>query len=76
MGNRRAKGMCVLWAMGVTQHNQGSDVDRHLQSAFSTGKLQADGKPGHIRCAVITWCRERSDHGSMPNNLRDYQVGG
>jgi len=42
-----AKSMCVLWAMGVTQHNQGSDtVDRHLQSASRNGKLHAPGNRG------------------------------
>ncbi len=39
-----AEGVCVLWAMGITQHSMGSDSSTAISNLlFSHRKLHADG---------------------------------
>jgi formate dehydrogenase major subunit len=62
-----ASGVCILWAMGVTQHSMGSDsLHRDFQSAAGHRKLHADG-PGAYPLRGHNNVQGASDHGAMPN---------
>ncbi len=57
-----ADGVCILWAMGVTQHSMGSGYfDGDFESAVGHGKLHADGD-GRVSLARPQQCpgRKRS----------------
>lgn len=68
-----AKSMCILWAMGVTQHSQGSDTSAAISNLpLVTGNYMRPGTPayplrGHNNVEGA------SDNGSMPNNLAGYR---
>ncbi len=71
--SRAASRVCILWAMGVTQHSQGSGhVDGHLQPAADHRQLHA---PRHGRYPLRGHnnVQGASDHGSMPNMMPGYQ---
>ena len=68
-----AKSMCVLWAMGVTQHNQGSDTSTAISNLLLvTGNYMRPGT-GAYPMRGHNNVQGASDHGSMPNNLPGYQ---
>jgi formate dehydrogenase major subunit len=68
-----AKRMCVLWAMGVTQHNQGSDTSTALSNLLLvTGNYMRPGT-GAYPLRGHNNVQGASDHGSMPNSLPGYQ---
>ena len=68
----RAKGVCILWAMGVTQHMHGSDTSTALSNLLlltgNYGKPGSGGYPlrGHNN---VQGC---SDFGSMPDKYPGY----
>ncbi len=68
-----ATSMAVLWAMGVTQHQRGSDTSTAISNLLLlTGNY---GKPG---CGAYPLrghnnVQGASDFGSMPDNLSGYQ---
>jgi len=68
----RAKGVCILWAMGVTQHHYGSDTSTALSNLLlltgNYGKPGTGGYPlrGHNN---VQGC---SDFGSMPDKYPGY----
>ena len=48
-----AKGVCVLWAMGVTQHSMGSDTSTATSNLLLiTGNYAEDGQRRTIPCVV------------------------
>src|SRR5438874_116316 len=68
-----AKSMCVLWAMGVTQHNQGSDTSTAISNLLLiTGNYMRPGT-GAYPMRGHNNVQGASDHGSMPNDLPGYQ---
>jgi len=69
-----AKRVCVLWAMGVTQHYQGSDTSTAISNLLlATGNY---GRPGTGAYPLRGHnnVQGASDMGSMPNMLPGYQV--
>jgi formate dehydrogenase major subunit len=68
-----AKRMCVLWAMGVTQHSQGSDTSTAISNLLLvTGNYMRPGT-GAYPLRGHNNVQGASDHGSMPNALPGYQ---
>jgi formate dehydrogenase major subunit len=68
-----AKSMCILWAMGVTQHNQGSDTSTAISNLLLvTGNYMRPGT-GAYPMRGHNNVQGASDMGSMPNNLPGYQ---
>jgi formate dehydrogenase major subunit len=68
-----AKRMCVLWAMGVTQHSQGSDTSTAISNLLLvTGNYMRPGT-GAYPLRGHNNVQGASDHGSMPNDLPGYQ---
>jgi len=68
-----ADGVCVLWAMGITQHTMGSDSSTAISNLLlltgNYGRSGAGAYPlrGHNNV------QGASDHGAMPNLLPGYQ---
>jgi len=68
-----AKRVCILWAMGVTQHTQGSDTSTAISNLLLvTGNYMRPGT-GAYPLRGHNNVQGASDHGSMPNNLAGYQ---
>lgn len=68
-----ARSVCVLWAMGVTQHTQGSDTSTAISNLLLiTGNYMRPGT-GSYPLRGHNNVQGASDHGSMPNNLPGYQ---
>ena len=69
----QAKRVCILWAMGVTQHSQGSDTSTAISNLLLvTGNYMRPGT-GAYPLRGHNNVQGASDHGSMPNNLVGYQ---
>ena len=68
-----AKRVCVLWAMGVTQHSQGSDTSTAISNLLLiTGNYMRPGT-GSYPLRGHNNVQGASDHGAMPNMLPGYQ---
>ena len=68
-----AKSMCVLWAMGVTQHSMGSDTSTAISNLLlATGNYMRPGT-GAYPLRGHNNVQGASDHGAMPNNFPGYQ---
>ncbi|MDX6532139.1 MAG: formate dehydrogenase major subunit [Blastocatellia bacterium] len=68
-----AERVCVLWAMGVTQHSQGSDTSTAISNLLlATGNYMRPGT-GAYPLRGHNNVQGASDYGSMPNNLPGYQ---
>ena len=68
-----AKSVCILWAMGVTQHSQGSDTSTAISNLLLiTGNYMRPGT-GAYPMRGHNNVQGASDHGSMPNDLPGYQ---
>lgn len=68
-----AERVCVLWAMGVTQHSQGSDTSTAISNLLLvTGNYMRPGT-GAYPLRGHNNVQGASDNGSMPNNLPGYQ---
>jgi formate dehydrogenase major subunit len=69
----QAKSMCILWAMGITQHSQGSDGSTAISNLLLiTGNYMRPGT-GAYPLRGHNNVQGASDHGSMPNSLAGYQ---
>ena len=65
--------VCILWAMGVTQHSQGSDTSTAISNLLLiTGNYMRPGTGGYPLRGHNN-VQGASDNGSMPNNLPGYQ---
>jgi formate dehydrogenase major subunit len=65
--------MCILWAMGVTQHSMGSDTSTAISNLLLiTGNYMRPGTGGYPLRGHNN-VQGASDNGSMPNNLPGYQ---
>src|SRR6202043_2866248 len=68
-----ANGVCILWAMGVTQHTMGSDPSPAISNLLLiTGNYMKTGS-GAYPLRGHNNVQGASDHGSMPNFLPGYQ---
>ncbi|MBC8105652.1 MAG: formate dehydrogenase subunit alpha, partial [Anaerolineae bacterium] len=68
-----AERVCILWAMGVTQHTMGSDTSTAISNLLLiTGNYMRPGT-GAYPLRGHNNVQGASDHGSMPNNLPGYQ---
>ncbi|MBV9673327.1 MAG: formate dehydrogenase subunit alpha [Verrucomicrobia bacterium] len=68
-----ASGVCVLWAMGVTQHSMGSDTSTAISNLLLvTGNYMRTGT-GAYPLRGHNNVQGASDHGAMPNFLPGYQ---
>src|ERR1019366_1881518 len=68
-----AKSVCVLWAMGVTQHRNGSDTSTAISNLLLiTGNYMRPGT-GAYPLRGHNNVQGASDHGAMPNLLPGYQ---
>jgi len=68
-----ADGVCVLWAMGVTQHSMGSDTSTAISNLLLiTGNYMKTGS-GAYPLRGHNNVQGASDHGAMPNFLPGYQ---
>src|SRR6204780_4667918 len=68
-----ADGVCVLWAMGVTQHSMGSDTSTAISNLLlATGNYRRPGA-GAYPLRGHNNVQGASDHGAMPNYFPGYQ---
>ena len=68
-----ADGVCVLWAMGVTQHSMGSDTSTAISNMLlATGNYMRPGA-GAYPLRGHNNVQGASDHGAMPNYFPGYQ---
>ena len=68
-----AERVCILFAMGVTQHSQGSDTSTAMSNLLLiTGNYMRPGT-GAYPLRGHNNVQGASDNGSMPNNLSGYQ---
>jgi len=68
-----ADGVCVLWAMGVTQHSMGSDTSTAISNMLlATGNYMRPGT-GSYPLRGHNNVQGASDHGAMPNYYTGYQ---
>jgi formate dehydrogenase major subunit len=68
-----AQRVCVLWAMGVTQHSMGSDTSTAISNLLlATGNYMRPGT-GAYPLRGHNNVQGASDHGAMPNNFPGYQ---
>ncbi len=68
-----AEGVCVLWAMGITQHVMGSDSSTAISNMLLvTGNYMRTGT-GAYPLRGHNNVQGASDHGAMPNFLTGYQ---
>src|SRR6202789_1377818 len=69
----QAESMCVLWAMGVTQHTDGSDCSTAISNLLLvTGNYMRPGT-GAYPLRGHNNVQGASDHGAMPNLVSGYQ---
>ena len=69
-----AERVCVLWAMGVTQHSMGSDTSTAISNLLLvTGNYMRPGT-GAYPLRGHNNVQGASDHGAMPNFLPGYQA--
>ena len=68
-----ADGVCILWAMGVTQHSMGSDTSTAISNLLlATGNYMKPGT-GAYPLRGHNNVQGASDHGAMPNYFPGYQ---
>ncbi len=68
-----SEGVCVLWAMGVTQHSMGSDTSTAISNLLLvTGNYMRTGT-GAYPLRGHNNVQGASDHGAMPNFVTGYQ---
>ena len=68
-----ADGVCILWAMGVTQHSMGSDTSTAISNLLlTTGNYMRPGS-GAYPLRGHNNVQGASDHGAMPNYYTGYQ---
>jgi len=68
-----AESMCVLWAMGVTQHSMGSDTSTAISNLLLVSGNYMRPGTGAYPLRGHNNVQGASDHGAMPNNFPGYQ---
>src|ERR1700676_3082899 len=69
----QADRMCILWAMGVTQHTMGSDTSTAISNLLLVSGNYMRPGTGAYPLRGHNNVQGASDHGSMPNTLPGYQ---
>ena len=69
----QSRRMCILWAMGVTQHTQGSDTSTAISNLLLISGNYMKPGTGAYPLRGHNNVQGASDHGSMPNMLAGYQ---
>jgi formate dehydrogenase major subunit len=69
-----AEGVCILWAMGVTQHSNGSDTSTAISNLLLVSGNYMRPGTGAYPLRGHNNVQGASDHGSMPNLLPGYQA--
>lgn len=68
-----AESMCVLWAMGVTQHSMGSDTSTAISNLLLVSGNYMRPGTGAYPLRGHNNVQGASDHGAMPNSFPGYQ---
>ncbi|MDB5330381.1 MAG: putative formate dehydrogenase [Phycisphaerales bacterium] len=68
-----ADGVCILWAMGVTQHTMGSDTSTAISNLLLVTGNYMRPATGAYPLRGHNNVQGASDHGAMPNNFPGYQ---
>jgi formate dehydrogenase major subunit len=68
-----AEKVCILWAMGVTQHSNGSDTSTAISNLLLVSGNYMRPGTGAYPLRGHNNVQGASDNGSMPNNLPGYQ---
>jgi len=68
-----AKSMCILWAMGVTQHSNGSDTSTAISNLLLVSGNYMRPGTGAYPLRGHNNVQGASDHGAMPAFLPGYQ---
>ena len=68
-----ADGVCILWAMGVTQHVMGSDTSTAISNLLLVTGNYMRGGAGAFPLRGHNNVQGASDHGAMPNYFPGYQ---
>jgi len=68
-----ADGVCVLWAMGITQHSMGSDGSTAISNLLLVTRNYMRTGTGAYPLRGYNNVQGASDHGAMPNFLPGYQ---
>jgi formate dehydrogenase major subunit len=69
----QANGVCILWAMGITQHSMGSDSSTAISNLLLvTGNYMRTGA-GAYPLRGHNNVQGAGDHGAHPENLTGYQ---
>src|SRR5260370_2647040 len=69
-----ANAMCILWAMGVTQHTQGSDTSTAISNLLLVSGNYMRPGTGAYPLRGHNNVQGASDHGAMPNMMPGYQL--
>ncbi|MGC4053518.1 MAG: formate dehydrogenase subunit alpha [Paludibaculum sp.] len=69
----QAKSMCVLWAMGVTQHTNGSDTSTAISNLLLVSGNYMRPGTGAYPLRGHNNVQGASDHGAMPDLFPGYQ---
>ncbi|MGB8354583.1 MAG: formate dehydrogenase subunit alpha [Chthoniobacteraceae bacterium] len=69
----KAGSMCILWAMGVTQHVMGSDTSTAISNLLLVSGNYMRPGTGAYPLRGHNNVQGASDHGAMPNNFTGYQ---
>ncbi|MFZ0878606.1 MAG: molybdopterin-dependent oxidoreductase, partial [Candidatus Acidiferrales bacterium] len=68
-----ADSVCILWAMGVTQHSMGSDTSTAISNLLLVSGNYMRPGTGAYPLRGHNNVQGASDHGSMPNSMPGYQ---
>jgi formate dehydrogenase major subunit len=68
-----ADGVCILWAMGVTQHTMGSDTSTAISNLLLAARNYMRPGTGAYPLRGHNNVQGASDHGAMPNYFPGYQ---
>ena len=68
-----AGSMCILWAMGVTQHSMGSDTSTAISNLLLVSGNYMRPGTGAYPLRGHNNVQGASDHGAMPNSFPGYQ---
>ncbi|MGH9377622.1 MAG: formate dehydrogenase subunit alpha, partial [Terriglobia bacterium] len=68
-----ANSVCILWAMGVTQHSMGSDTSTAISNLLLVSGNYMRPGTGAYPLRGHNNVQGASDHGSMPNMVTGYQ---
>ena len=69
-----ARGSCLIWGMGMTQHTNGTaNAHSLLNLALVAGQMGLPGSTASRRCAARTTCRAAATRAAFPTSLPGYQ---